>query len=159
MSILNPRRPYTNILSSLIPKNTHPGHRTFKRVQLALPALVPSLQPLRRQRLKDSLIYSRNTRSVTLSCHVSITGAVHRFSRTLLIVKSPGNRTPQPIPAALSGPLENVAGPSARLPYLRNDCLIRSHHRCVATRTSDAEEAGKRFKRREFKDNDGKTLV
>ncbi|KAM5438350.1 hypothetical protein MferCBS31731_005211 [Microsporum ferrugineum] len=60
--------------------------------------------------------------------------AEYPFSNSFLPLKSRGNRTPQPIPAALSGPLENVAGPSARLPYLRNDCLIRSHHRCVATR-------------------------
>lgn len=63
-------------------------------------------------------------------------------------VKASGQKTPQATPAALSAPaLETVTGTPARLSTLRRDCLIRDHHRCVATRSFDRAEAEKRSKR------------
>ncbi|EEQ89449.2 uncharacterized protein BDCG_04569 [Blastomyces dermatitidis ER-3] len=82
-------------------------------------------------------------------------------SRESWILRAAGNKTPQPIPAALSAKFEDVVGTPARLSILRRDCLIRDHHRCVVSRVFDREEAAERVNRdrSNARDDDGQRLV
>lgn len=61
-------------------------------------------------------------------------------------MKASARKTPQPSPAHLSESqsTQPLAGTTQRVAALREDCLIRDHHRCVISRKFDYAEAGKR---------------
>ncbi|KAM5457548.1 hypothetical protein MaudCBS49596_000743 [Microsporum audouinii] len=87
--------------------------------------------------------------------------AGYLFDNFFLPLKASGGHTPQPTPASLTAPVENVAGTASRIATLRRDCLIRDHHRCVATRAFDAAEAVKRYERdgADSRDDEGRPLL
>lgn len=91
----------------------------------------------------------------------SVSGYTGSCLHGVFIVTASGNKTPQPTPAALSAPVENVIGTPARLSYLRRDCLIRDHNRCVVTRKFNMPEAAERVKRdgSNAKDDDDQPLI
>lgn len=76
-------------------------------------------------------------------------------------MRASGQKTPQPTPSFTPQTDLVPLGTSHRLSGLRGQCLIRDHHRCVATRRFDESEAVSRSQRdgADAKDDDGRLLV
>ncbi len=76
-------------------------------------------------------------------------------------VRASGGKTPYPLERSSSSTSAPVTGTPTRLATLRQDCLLRDHHRCVVTGAFDEEEFFIRYKKdgNNAKDDDGELLL
>ncbi|OAL75678.1 hypothetical protein A7D00_1278 [Trichophyton violaceum] len=79
----------------------------------------------------------------------------------LLPLRASSVKTPQPTPSSLPSIQPSTpTGTKQRVSILRQNCLVRDHHRCVVSRKFDANEASRRWKQDgdDCKDDDGNLL-
>ncbi|OAL62626.1 hypothetical protein A7C99_5008 [Trichophyton rubrum] len=79
----------------------------------------------------------------------------------LLPLRASSAKTPQPTPSSLSSIQPSTpTGTTQRVSILRQNCLVRDHHRCVVSRKFDKSEASRRLEQDgdDFKDDDGNPL-
>ncbi|OJD14934.1 hypothetical protein ACJ73_09027 [Blastomyces percursus] len=79
----------------------------------------------------------------------------------LLPLRASSVKTPQPTPSSLSSIQPSTpTGTTQRISILRQNCLVRDHHRCIVSRKFDISEARRRWQQDgdDFKDDDGNLL-